>query len=217
MGDLVKYKEAVSIIKNVILQSRYHAARLANREQLQLYYSIGKYVSDNTRSGKWGTGAIEEISRQLQLELPGLRGYSASNIKYMRAFFEEWAGILGVNRQLTTGELDNPGTDANRHLLSDDLEPVAIDAFFSVGFTHHIEILSKCKFAEERWYYIKRCASEFWSVEALKAHIRANDYAHIGALPNNFVLTIPDDKLASQAVRSFKAEPDSDCERGNAK
>jgi len=202
MGNITKYQEAVGIIKNAILRSRYQSARFANREQLQLYYDIGKYVSDNTRSGKWGTGAIEEISRQLQLELPGLRGYSASNIKYMRAFFEEWSGILGVNRQLTTGdsqgvgngsirqlttgELEMLGTDEKHQVTSDDFEPPAIDAFFSVGFTHHIEILSKCKSTEERWYYIKRCASEFWSVEALKAHIRANDYAHMGALPTLF-------------------------------
>ena len=222
MGDIAKYQEAVGIIKNVILRSRYQAAQFANREQLQLYYKIGKYVSDNTRSGKWGTGAIEEISRQLQIELPGMRGYSAANMKYMRLFYEAWAAFLTPNHQLSTGDLDNPGTDTNRHLLSDDLressnsvfrhlpsddlETVALDAFFRVGFTHHREILTKCKRTEERWYYIMRCASQFWSVEKLLSHIRANDYAHMGALPNNFVLTIPDGKLASQAVRSFKDE-----------
>jgi len=86
--NIIKYNEAVRIIKNAILQSRYQAARFANKEQLQLYYDVGNYVSINTRSDKWGTGAIEEISRQLQIELPGLRGYSASNIKYMRAFLK---------------------------------------------------------------------------------------------------------------------------------
>jgi predicted nuclease of restriction endonuclease-like (RecB) superfamily len=222
--DLVKYQDAVSKIKNAILQSRYQAARLANREQLLLYYSIGQYVSYNTRSGKWGTGAIDEISRQLQLELPGLRGFSASNIKNMRIFFEKWVDIIDRNRQLITDDLKDADDNSNRQLPTDDLagaqgiefchcnisegllNNTEMDAFMRVGFTHHTEILAKCKAIDERWYYIMRCASEFWTVEALKEHIRAKDYTRLGALPNNFALTIPNEKLAARAVRSFKDE-----------
>ncbi len=58
--------QAIRLIKAAILQSRYMAARLANREQLKLYYAIGKYVSENTRAGTWGTGSIQVISDQLQ-------------------------------------------------------------------------------------------------------------------------------------------------------
>ena len=222
MADLMKYQEAVGIIKNAILQSRYQAARLANKEQLLLYYSIGSYVSDNTRSGRWGSGAIAEISRQLQIELPGLRGYSATNIRYMRIFFEEWSDLFCHYRQLTTGEFKGlrdisihhlPSDElrsmlnhGNHHLSSDDFEATAIEAFLRVGFTHHREILAKCKSIDERWYYIKRCAAEFWTVEKLLFHIKADDYSREGALPNNFKLTIPDEKLAARAVHSFKDE-----------
>ena len=153
MSDFLKYKEAVTAIKNAILQSRYKAANLANGEQLRLYYDIGNYVSVNTRLGKWGTGAIEEISKLLQVELPGLRGYSASNIKYMRAFFEEWVGIFEQNRlllgdsirHLPSGELKRADNFGNRHSPSGDMENVALDAFQRTDFTHHREILSKCK------------------------------------------------------------------------
>lgn len=48
---------------------------------LALYYGVGKYVSDNTRRGVWGTGAIATISEQLRRELPGLRGFSPSKYK----------------------------------------------------------------------------------------------------------------------------------------
>ena len=71
MSELIRYAEAVRVIKAAILQSRYRAARAVNAEQLKLYFNIGRYVSVNTRTGKWGTGAIEIISRQLQAELPG--------------------------------------------------------------------------------------------------------------------------------------------------
>ena len=99
------YIEAVKKIKAAILQSRYMAARLANAEQLKLYFGIGAYVSANSREHKWGTGAIEAISRRLQIELPGLRGFSARSIKYMRTFYEAW-NTAGIIRQLPNAELE---------------------------------------------------------------------------------------------------------------
>ena len=88
MNDLQIYIEAVKVIKGAILQSQYRAASLVNKEQLSLYYGIGRYVSENSRKGFWGKGAIEAISQQLQKVLPGLRGFSAANIKFMRQFYE---------------------------------------------------------------------------------------------------------------------------------
>lgn len=70
---------------------------------LALYYGVGKYVSDNTRKGVWGTGAIETISEQLRRELPGLRGFGVSNIKNMRQFYESWN--VAVDRQPTADAL----------------------------------------------------------------------------------------------------------------
>jgi len=48
-------------------------------------------VSENSREGFCGKATIETISRQLQTELPGLRGFSAANIKFMRQFYEIWS------------------------------------------------------------------------------------------------------------------------------
>lgn len=55
-----------------------------------LYFGIGKYISLNSRNGFWGKGAIDAISERLDVELPGLRGFSARNLRYMRTFYEEW-------------------------------------------------------------------------------------------------------------------------------
>lgn len=66
MRDLQAYSEAVRIIKEAILRSQYRAASSVNKEQLSLYYGIGRYVSKNSRDGFWGKGAIETISHQLQ-------------------------------------------------------------------------------------------------------------------------------------------------------
>ncbi len=81
------YIEAVKAIKGAILRSQYRAAASVNKEQLSLYYGIGQYVSENSRKGFWGKGAIEQISSILQKKLPGLRGFSATSIRNMRIFF----------------------------------------------------------------------------------------------------------------------------------
>jgi predicted nuclease of restriction endonuclease-like (RecB) superfamily len=51
-----------------------------------------------------------------------------------------------------------------------------------------------------------RCADEFWSFRSLKAHLLADEYVKYGSLPNNFALTIPDEKTTAIALRSFKDE-----------
>ena len=53
-----KYIQAVELIKKAILQSQYNAIRLANQEQLKLYFGISRYISENSRNGFWGTGAL---------------------------------------------------------------------------------------------------------------------------------------------------------------
>ena len=95
-NDILAYREAVQRIKNAILQSRYRAAANANTELLNLYYGVGSYISTHTRSGKWGTGAIEAISSQLQGEIPGLHGFSPSNMKNMRIFLSN--GHLNLSK-----------------------------------------------------------------------------------------------------------------------
>ena len=93
-NPMTNYGEAVETIKVAILQSQYMAAKAVNSSQLSLYYGVGQYVSQNSRKGFWGTSAIENISRQLQKELPGLRGFSAANIKFMRQFYEAWCNDI---------------------------------------------------------------------------------------------------------------------------
>ena len=99
------YMTATEQIKEAILSSQYKAAKQVNAVQLSLYYGVGRYVSQNTRKGVWGTGAIKAISEQLHKELPGLRGFSPSAIKNMRAFYEAWQG-LDINSPTAVGELE---------------------------------------------------------------------------------------------------------------
>ena len=204
-------KQAVKIIKTAILQSQYRAAKSVNREQLSLYFSIGKFVSENSREGKWGTSVIENISQVLQKELPGLRGFSASSIKNMRQFYEQWS-VLTI-RQPTAGELQSSEEehlinttqllDINRQPLAGDLD--LLD-FFELGFTHHIEILSKTKTLDERVFYIHQAAMMHWDKYTLRDMLKADLYHHQAKIPNNFMRTIPKRQQALKAIEMFKDE-----------
>ena len=93
MNAIMNDEDAVEIIKTAILQSQYDAACSVNEKQLMLYYGIGKYISLNSRKGFWGKGAMDAISGRLDRELPGLKGFSARNLRNMRTFYEEWAAL----------------------------------------------------------------------------------------------------------------------------
>ena len=210
---------AVEIIKTAILQSQYRAGKAANAEQLSLYYGIGRYISFNSRNGAWGTNAIEEISENLQRQLPGLRGFSATSIKRMRIFYEQWnmieAKSFDMSNDLNSGDIENKSSN-----MLDDLTPNAddkivtlkltnlkdfpVEAFLSVGFSHHYEILSHTSSLEERYFYIKKTFEEHLSFRSLQKAIAHDDFRHQSNLPNNFAKTIPQSQQALRAIETFK-------------
>ena len=89
-NSLIPLKDAVEAIKTAIMQGQYEALKDVNRVQLAVYYAIGKYLSKNTRKLAYGSGALKAISDQLRREMPGLRGFSATQLNEMRRFYEAW-------------------------------------------------------------------------------------------------------------------------------
>ena len=206
------YAEAVKAIKEAILESRYRAARLVNKEVLALYYAIGGYISVQSRAARWGSNAIGTISELLQQELPGLRGFSETSIKRMRIFYEAWCSMF-ENRPLSADDLQNsiiPVGDKGhieiRPLATDELPPETLDAFLAVGFTNHYEILAQKKDVEQRLFYIVNCATGFWNGDKLKYYMKDDLFGKRGNMPNNFAKTIANVDLRSKALRSFKDE-----------
>ena len=214
-GEIVPrdFAAAVKDIKLAILQSRARAAHASNVEALKLYFYVGGYVSKKTRTAKWGSGAIDALSNRLQVELPGLRGFSASNIKSMRIFYEAWKNECQI-RQTASAESvsqDNRPTGelTLRPIRQMPFAELGIDhvaAFLSVGFSLHRAILAKTADKDEIWYYILSSAKNQWNFIELTDHLRTDDYHHIGALPNNFAKTISPMAQATRAVRSFRDE-----------
>ena len=200
-----EYIQAVKDIKSAILKSRYAAAKQANKELLKLYYSVGGYVSAHSRDGYWGSNAIETIAKGLQQELPGLRGFSARNIKNMRMFYEQWSPY--INRQMLPDDLISSYTSTNYEIRQLTTAEFPIDNFMAVGFTNHVEILSKIKDFDERLFYIRQCAHGSWTKDTLKYHIAEDLYHKQGSIrQTNFNHTISDDDFKRKALQSFKDE-----------
>ena len=123
-------RSAVRLIKAAILQSQARAIQMVNQEQLSLYYGIGRYVSEHSRKGYWGTDAIGTISKQLKSELPGLKGFSEENIKLMRRFYEAWKDIE-TNSVVGTTEItdfNNSGQTDNSVVGTTDLQKTDSEA-----------------------------------------------------------------------------------------
>ena len=174
-------QSAVKTIKAAILQSQARAIQMVNQEQLSLYYGIGRYVSEHSRKGYWGTGAIGTISKQLKSELPGLKGFSEENIKLMRRFYETWKDIETISVVGTT-EITNfntQGHSANSVVETTDLQKADSD-------------------------YIQIAYQNRMKADDLESAIKNRVYDHRNALPNNFFKTIPDRQLALRTIQTFK-------------
>ena len=204
MIDTQNYDNAVKTIKTAILQSQFDAVQSVNEKQIKLYYEIGKYISMNSREGFWGKGAIEVISQRLAKELPGLRGFSVTNLKSMRLFYEEWSFLQEEKPANSISAVATAELDMLNQIQ--DLHSFLPRSFLQIGFTHHIVILRNSKELSERLFYIHRCEEEHYSVESLKASIVRDDYHHQGSLPNNFKKTLPVAEQAIRAIRTFKDE-----------
>ena len=204
-------KNAVNTIKTAILQSQSRAVRLISGSQLSLYFGVGLYVSANSREGTWGTGAIDDISEQLQRELPGLRGFSAQNIRNMRLFAEFWERYLICSP--TASKLED--TEVRIPIVYDYFSlakwsPLASeinrDEFLGISFSHHMEILHKTKNIQEVLYCIHEAVMHQWDKYTLRDVLKAGIPQPKHTAPNNFAQTIPSARQAMKAIRMFKDE-----------
>jgi predicted nuclease of restriction endonuclease-like (RecB) superfamily len=203
-----KYTSSIKELKSMILTSRYRAVSLANRELLVLYFQVGNYISKKTREDAWGTGVLDKLSKDLQKELPGLKGFSATNLKRMRSFYEAWESYVDF-RPTVSDELKKAAHktskklgNVNRPTLSDDL----MKAFLSLSFSHHYLILSSVKNTNERFFYMESSAKESWSLDTLENRIDSNYFKKQGKLPNNFNKAISNEELREKALQTFKDE-----------
>jgi len=214
--DLMIDKGFITGLKKLILHSRYTAATAVNKEILELYYNVGMKISNRIDEKPWGSKVLKEISKKLQDELPGLRGFSLSGLKRMKFFYETWNNYFLIG-SLVPNQLGNTNESSISPSLLDEMNNISntvigpslldefISHFFSVNFTCHSLIISNVKSIDEVIFYIKKTAVEFCTTRTLEHHIKSDLYNKLGKLPNNFIKILPD-KTSNKAILSFKDE-----------
>lgn len=159
--------------------------------------------------------------------MPGLRGFSETQLKEMRSFYEGWEILDASTQQHKNLSVENSSvatdefSQCNLPVTTDKLQIVSnqidiyktikipdiadfpIEDFFRVPFTHHTRIMAKCKDLSARYYYIHRTAEEHLSVDALEKIIKQQAFENRDKLPNNFSQTITNSSMARKAVMSY--------------
>ena len=84
------YQEFLTHLKTRIRETQVRAAITVNRELVLLYWHMGRDILTRQHTQGWGAKVIDRLARDLQHAFPEMKGFSPRNLKYMRAFAENY-------------------------------------------------------------------------------------------------------------------------------
>ena len=200
------------------LKRRYQAAQIkaavkVNSEQLLFNWQLGRDLVIRRAEEKWGKGVVEQVSLDMQAAFPGVKGFSARNLWFMKQWYSFYASN-SENKVLLeelTGHI-NIGSQKLKQLASEiqdeklkrvDSEFAFPVAFAYVPWMHHVLIMQKCKSIREALFYIQKTITEGWSRNTLDNCIRADYYHAVGGALTNFSerLPAPQGDLAQELLK----------------
>ena len=94
---LAEYQAWLGTIKQRIVSVRLRMALAASRELIQFYWDLGALIAHKQAQSQWGDKLIAQLSADLQVAFPEIRGLSASNLKYCLRFFQLYRGSAGIH------------------------------------------------------------------------------------------------------------------------
>jgi predicted nuclease of restriction endonuclease-like (RecB) superfamily len=171
------YAEWIADVKLRIRGAQQRAALAVNKDMLLLYWQLGRDILDRQSNAGWGTGILGRIEADLRAEFPEMRGFSRSNLLYMRAFAEAWPDP-NVIVQRFVGQLP---------------------------WGQNITLLTKLKTPEERLLYAARAVEHGWSRPLLTHHIELRTLEREGKAVTNFEQRLP--KPQSDLARETLKDP----------
>lgn len=127
----------------LIQQARERSSQAVNTELIDLYWSVGEYVSRKISSEGWGKGTIVALSSFIQRAQPGSLGFSPQNLWRMRHFYDTYAGAPELSTLLR-----------------------------ELPWSAHLHVLSKAKLPEEREFYLRMAVQQRWGKRELERQIR---------------------------------------------
>jgi predicted nuclease of restriction endonuclease-like (RecB) superfamily len=197
----INYKIWIASLKDKIRSAQIKAALSVNEQMIMLYWDIGKSIVEAQVIQQWGTNAIEQIAKDLKLELPEVSGFSQSNLYVMRRFYLFYKDSKLVHQ--ASGQLQDNDFQSNIILqqaavnLNDKLvqQPVGLitkqNILCKIPWWHHQVILTKCKNEVEATFYIQQTIQNNWSRNVLQIQIESKLIDRQGKAQNNFEITLP--------------------------
>lgn len=85
------FNQFVVEIKTQIKEAQYKALQQVNKEQIALYWTIGKTILERQSQYSWGKSVVEMLALELQKEFVGINGFSARNLWYMRNLYDQYS------------------------------------------------------------------------------------------------------------------------------
>ncbi|MCD8268811.1 MAG: DUF1016 N-terminal domain-containing protein, partial [Parabacteroides sp.] len=90
ISETQEYFQFFSEIKSRIRSAQYEAMKAVNKEMIALYWELGRRIYEQQNQLGWGRSVVENLSRDIQKEFPGMQGFGARNIWYMAQFYSEY-------------------------------------------------------------------------------------------------------------------------------
>lgn len=168
-----EYAHLLIRLKERFGKSQIKAAIKVNSFMLEFYWEMGREISQLHEAAKWGSAFFECLSLDLRDAFPGQSGFSVTNIKYAKRWYEFYNQNSEI-RQRIVDEFDMP-TD-----------------FGMVPWGQHIDIFTRSKSVREALFYIEETIKNGWSRPELAAEISNDLYTRRGKVLTNF-----DEKLPS--------------------
>jgi predicted nuclease of restriction endonuclease-like (RecB) superfamily len=168
-----KYVNFLNQIKSDIQQTQLRTALSITYELTNLYWRIGKGLSEKVLEEGWGAKTLERVSKDISSLFPDLSGFSFRNLKYMRQFAEAYPS-------------ENWAT-----------------AVAQIPWGHNIVLLEKVDTCPKRLWYAQQTLENGWSRKVLATWIESDLYSRQGRAINNFKKTLPEPQsdLAEQTLK----------------
>lgn len=178
-----EYKTWIEEIKSKIQSSQIKASVKVNYEMLDLYWQIGKDISEKQKYSKWGDSFLGVMSKDLKKTFPNVSGFSLENLKHMRYWFKFYNDEIELQ-------------DVTQFELVEKL-------IKSIPWGHNQRIMYKCKDVKEALFYAQKTLDNCWSRNVLVHEIESNLYGRQGKAITNFSIKLPESQsdLAEQTLK----------------
>ncbi len=171
------YISTLKLLKERIVQAQYRSYSAVNSEMVLAYLDIGKTISEKTK-GAWGTSVIKQLSKDLQAEFIGMKGFSERNLRLMRFVYEETTNNT-IWQQLVA----------------------------KLHWGHTVMIFSKIKDKQQREFYLQKTKEQAWSRSILEEKIKIDLYSQHKSFQHNFDNALSKTDIAKYTMQ-FKDEYD---------